>query len=63
LSEAALSKARDAGAKKVILYSSTKLETAITLYRRLGFREIPVDGPYQRSDIKMEIILKDFFNQ
>lgn len=61
LSEAALEKAKDVGAKKVILYSSTKLANAIALYRKLGFREVPVDGPYERSDIKMEIYINDFF--
>ena len=57
LAEAAIEKARSLGAKKIILYSSTKLVPAITLYRKLGFKEIPVDGPYKRSDIKMQLIL------
>jgi ribosomal protein S18 acetylase RimI-like enzyme len=46
-----------AGGKRIILYSNTKLETAIALYRKLGFKEIPLDGPYKRSDIKMELLL------
>lgn len=58
LAEAAIEKARTLGAKKIILYSSTKLVPAIRLYRKLGFTEIPVDGPYQRSDIKMQLILE-----
>jgi GNAT superfamily N-acetyltransferase len=58
LSEAAIEKARTLGAKKIILYSSTKLVPAINLYRKLGFVEIPVDGPYKRSDIKMELNLE-----
>jgi len=33
------------------------LETAIAMYRKLGFKEIPVDGLYKRSDIKMELKL------
>ena len=43
---------------KLVLYSSRKLENAIYIYRKKGFVEIPVeDGvPYERCDIKMEII-------
>lgn len=59
LARAALHRARELKAKKVILYSNTKLTPAIALYRKLGFREIPVDGPYERSDIKMELVLND----
>ena len=55
LAEAAIKKAEDSGARKIILYSNTMLGPAIALYRKLGFREIPVDGPYKRSDIKMEL--------
>ena len=57
LSEAAIAKAKTLGAKKIILYSNTKLIPAITLYRKIGFKEIPLDGPYKRSDIKMELVL------
>lgn len=44
-------------AQKIVLYSNTKLETAVGMYRKLGFVEVPVDGPYKRSDIKMELRL------
>jgi GNAT superfamily N-acetyltransferase len=57
LSEAAIIKARTLGAHKIILYSNTVLVPAITMYRKLGFKEIPVDAVYKRSDIKMELIL------
>ena len=57
LSEAAIETARSLGAYKIILYSSTKLAAAISLYRKLGFVEVPLDGPYKRSDIKMELPL------
>ncbi len=57
LAERAIGWAKKNGAKKIVLYSNTKLPTAIALYRKLGFYEIPVDGPYQRSDIKMELDL------
>ena len=57
LSEAAIIKARELGAHKIILYSNTVLAPAISLYRKLGFKEVPVDAVYERSDIKMELIL------
>ncbi|HCW08021.1 MAG TPA: GNAT family N-acetyltransferase [Cytophagales bacterium] len=57
IAEAAIDWCKKNGALKIILYSNTKLETAITMYRKLGFVEIPVDGPYKRSDIKMELSL------
>ena len=57
LSEAAIIKARNLGAHKIILYSNTLLKPAISLYRKLGFKEVPVDAVYERSDIKMELIL------
>lgn len=57
LSEAAIIKARQLGAHKIILYSNTILAPAISLYRKLGFKEVPVDAVYKRSDIKMELIL------
>jgi GNAT superfamily N-acetyltransferase len=57
LSEAAIIKAKQQGAKKIILYSNTMLAPAISLYRKLGFHEIQLDGPYKRSNIKMELIL------
>lgn len=59
LSDAAIEKAKKLGAKKIILYSNTILEPAISLYRKIGFHEIPVDGPYKRSNIKMELVLEN----
>lgn len=57
LADAAVQKARKLGAKKIILYSNTILKPAIALYRKIGFEEIPVDGPYKRSNIKMQLEL------
>ena len=57
LAKAAIEKAKQKQAHKIILYSNTKLITAIALYRKLGFQEIPVDGPYKRSNVKMELAL------
>lgn len=44
--------------KGLILYSNTKLENAIYIYRKYGFIEIPVEenSPYKRSNIKMELM-------
>jgi len=55
IAEAAIEWCKKSKAKRIILYSNTKLETAIAMYRKLGFVEIPLDGPYKRSDIKMEL--------
>lgn len=46
---------RKAGEHKIFLYSNTILEPAISLYTNPGFREVPVDGPYKRTNIKMEL--------
>ncbi|MFZ5971403.1 MAG: GNAT family N-acetyltransferase [Bacteroidota bacterium] len=58
LALAAIERARQQGAHTIILYSNTLLTTAIQLYTKLGFREVPLDGPYKRSNIKMELKLE-----
>ncbi|HTH55414.1 MAG TPA: GNAT family N-acetyltransferase [Cyclobacteriaceae bacterium] len=58
LAKAAIAWCQKSRAHKIILYSNTKLETAIKMYRKLGFVEVPLDGPYKRSDIKMELKLE-----
>ncbi|WP_053992458.1 GNAT family N-acetyltransferase [Mangrovimonas sp. TPBH4] len=42
--------------KSLILYSNTKLENAIYIYRKFGFIEIPMEdnSPCKRGNIKME---------
>lgn len=44
----------------ILLYSSTKLDTALYIYRKYGFKEVPLEKKltYLRSDIKMELQLK-----
>ena len=56
LLEHALGFARDKGWNRIVLYSSNKLHTALHVYRKFGFTEIPLekDLPYARSDVKME---------
>lgn len=46
--------------KGLLLYSNRILENAIHIYRKYGFKEIPVepDSPYERSNIKMYLTLK-----
>ena len=49
-----LSFAKEKGMEKIILYSNTMLETAISLYRKYGFTETELEsGLYERADIKM----------
>jgi GNAT superfamily N-acetyltransferase len=57
LAEAAIEKAIKDQAQAIILYSNTALKNAIELYGKLGFVEVPLDGPYKRSDIKMKLTL------
>ena len=54
-----LAKAKELGLQKVFLYSNTKLENAIHLYRKFGFKEVPLEknAEYKRSNIKMEVDL------
>ena len=54
-----LEEAKRLKADKIILYSNTKLEPAIHLYKKFGFKEIPLDNSdYERANIKMEINIK-----
>ena len=49
-------KAKESGYKTLILYSNTKLKTAINIYYKLGFEKIQLEeGVYKRADIKMQI--------
>lgn len=56
----ALDIARDKNYKKVILYSNTILEAAISLYERYGFIETHLENDcgYSRANIKMSLKLK-----
>ncbi|UZH54924.1 GNAT family N-acetyltransferase [Salinimicrobium tongyeongense] len=51
--------ARNKAWEKLIIYSNRKLENAIHIYKKYGFREIPIgeNNPYARGDIKMELPL------
>ena len=47
--------ARDNNFEALMLYSNTKLENAINIYRKFGFKELELENnsPYERSNIKM----------
>lgn len=47
--------AKSIGLDGLMLYSNTILENAIYIYRKYGFKEIPIEpnSPYVRSNIKM----------
>ena len=54
LGETIIEKAREFGAKSIILESNTVLEAAIKLYLKLGFRKtVGPASPYERCNIQM----------
>ena len=59
LGDAAIERARALGARRVELLSNTRLVPAITLYRSLGFVEVPLPAnDYERANIKMVLELR-----
>ena len=58
LCETIIERAKQLGAKKVILYSNPRQHIAIKLYRKLGFIEAPLETvTWERANIKMELTL------
>jgi N-acetylglutamate synthase-like GNAT family acetyltransferase len=58
LGKALLDYARSHDVKRIFLEGNTRLEASIALYRKLGFKEIPLKGNvYKRCDILMELNL------
>jgi ribosomal protein S18 acetylase RimI-like enzyme len=58
ISYASFIKAKELGAKQVILYSNTKNAGAIKLYEKIGFRHLEVEpGVYKRANVKMVIAI------
>lgn len=49
------------GAKKLIIVSNTILKSALHIYQKFGFKEIPMDKThnYERGDIQFEYIVKE----
>lgn len=59
LLEHCLDVAEQKSIKKLVLYSNTKLTSAIHIYRKYGFIEVEMEkGLYERANIKMEKILQ-----
>jgi ribosomal protein S18 acetylase RimI-like enzyme len=53
-----LAKAKETKASKIILYSNSKLQTAIRMYERFGFKHVDViNAPFETADVKMELVL------
>lgn len=58
LVDACIDFARKNNYKTLMLISSTKLNTALNLYRKYGFTETPLEETdYHRADIQMELYL------
>ncbi|MDX2049429.1 MAG: GNAT family N-acetyltransferase [Chitinophagaceae bacterium] len=58
LIESCIEKAKEAGAKKISLFSNHQLQTAIHLYEKYGFKHVEVkDSPFETADVKMELDL------
>jgi N-acetylglutamate synthase-like GNAT family acetyltransferase len=58
LVDACINFAKEKKATKIMLLSSTKLITALNLYKKYNFIEVPLDNnDYARSDIQMELSL------
>lgn len=58
LMEKCLVKAKELAATKVFLVSSSKLNTALSLYEKYGFKHVPViENHYTNADIRMELVL------
>jgi ribosomal protein S18 acetylase RimI-like enzyme len=60
LMEACIEYAVEKGKSRITLDSNTKQAAAINLYRKYGFREVPLDpdSPYARVNIRMELALR-----
>jgi ribosomal protein S18 acetylase RimI-like enzyme len=59
ISYASFKKAKELGAKKVILYSNTLNDGAIKLYEKIGFRHTEIENDvYKRANVKMVIDIK-----
>lgn len=58
LGEALVKYARNKKVKQIFLEGNTKMEASIVLYRKLGFKEVPiVNSTYERCDIMMVLDL------
>lgn len=57
---ASFRKAKELGARKVILYSNRKNAGAVRLYEKIGFHHVEVEaGVYKRANVKMVISIEE----
>ncbi|MCD6066173.1 MAG: transcriptional regulator, MarR family [Bacteroidetes bacterium] len=58
IGEESVQRIKELGAKRIILFSNTTgSATAIDMYRKLGFKEVPLgNSEFIRADIKMELV-------
>jgi putative acetyltransferase len=53
-----IAKAKEINASKIILYSNSRLQTAIRMYEKFGFKHVDaVNTPFETADVKMEMVL------
>lgn len=58
LCQTAIEEAKKLDADKLILFTNSKLKTAIAIYHKFGFKDVYLDGQeYSRADTKMELLL------
>lgn len=58
LLEKCLSKAKELGVTKISLFSNNQLQAAIGLYKKFGFKRVPVENsPFKTCDVQMELSL------
>ncbi|MFT5143143.1 MAG: putative acetyltransferase [Rhodothermales bacterium] len=57
MTELAIARAKERGADRVVLLSSSKLTAAIGLYESIGFKHkaLPKEQPYVSADVYMEL--------
>lgn len=54
----AIEVARQNGVRKLVLYTQDSLDTALMIYKKLGFQEVELEpGVYSRANVKMEMRL------
>ena len=59
LCEAVIDQAKELGATRIFIESNTLLKPAISLYRKLGFKELKEYHPsYARGDIQLELVVE-----
>ncbi len=58
LIEKCIEKAKKVGAQKLSLFSNHQLQTALSLYKKYGFRHVELyKSPFETADVRMELVL------